>query len=570
MRIETTALDIQPEITQNHLELKSAAELRQKIAIIGAAENTWASTVFNALRQRTTNDFYFEELQHFCNVESRTNLEGCVYIPRFADQDGLTPDLSEAESLFRFLAKFDQFRLVLLSSSLVYGTGPGRQSFATEEYSTPGNGDKHICDQWNSLEKFAQRYLANKARLTILRPVTVVPSPTFFHRALSSRLVRTLPGHDPAMQFLSLDDLAEAIACALKSDSGGIFNIASEKVVPLHAAVHITGSHRLPIPRTLRRLTKRSEVLDYLRYPWTVATGKAKKELGFVASTSSVAALAALRNKSSEDFAGKIEFDEFGMDKNYIRFYGKTLFKFLSDFYWRIELKGLEHVPREGRGVLVGMHRGFMPWDGVMAFHLLVRETGRYPRFLTHPALLKFPFLANFMIKLGGVVASQQSADRVLESNELLGIFPEGIHGAFTSYRRAYKLQEFGRDAFVKMALRNKAPIVPFVTVGSVEIFPILGKIKSRQWTRYTGWPFIPLTPTFPLLPVPLPSKWHTQFLSPIHIEKQYPPEAEHDRRVVKAISLEVRRSMQAAIDEMLSRRRSIFRGSIFEPEAGV
>ena len=570
MRLVAPALDIQPEITQNHLGLKSAADGRHKVAIIGAAENTWASSIFNALRRRATDEFCFEELHHFCNTASRTNLEGCVYIPRFADHDDLTPDLSEAEHLFEYLAKLDQFKFVLLSSALVYGTGPGRQSFATEEYSTPGNGSKHICDQWNSLEKLAHRYLTNKARLTILRPVTVVPSPTFLGRVLFSRLVHTLPGHDPAMQFLSLNDLAEAIACSLKRDAAGVFNIAPRNVVPLHAAVRIAGGHRLPVPRTLRRLTKHSEVLHYLRYPWTVSTEKAEKELGFVASTSSAETLAALRKKGAQDFSEKPEFDEFGMDKNYIRFYGKTLFRFLSDFYWRIEATGLENVPREGRGVLVGIHRGFMPWDGVMALHLLVKKTGRYPRFLTHPGLLKFPFLANFMTRLGGVIASQQSADRLLESNELLGIFPEGIHGAFTSYRQAYKLQEFGRDAFVKMALRNQAPIVPFVTVGSAEIFPILGKIKSRLWTRYTDWPCIPLTPTFPLLPVPLPSKWHTQFLAPIHIEREYPPEAELDRRVVKAISLAVRTRMQAAINQMLGRRRSIFFGSIFGPEAGL
>src|SRR5215510_2784484 len=570
MRLGAPALDNQPEMSQNQLGLKSAAQGIQRIVIIRAAENTWASAVFNAVRQRTTDEFYFEELHQFGNAEGRTNFGDCVYIPRFADDDGLTPDLSEAENLFRFLAKFDQFKFVLLSSALVYGTGPGRQSLATEEYSTPGNGNKHICDQWNSLEKLAHRYLADKTRLTILRPVTVVPSATFFGRVLSSRLVHTLPGHDPAMQFLSLNDLADAVACALKRKATGVFNIAPQNVAPLHAAVRIAGGHRLPVPRTLRRLTRRSDVLDYLRYPWTVSTEKAKKELGFVASMSSAAALAALRKKSPQDSSEKIEFDEFGMDKKYIRFYGTTLFRFLSDFYWRIEARGLEHVPREGRGVLVGMHRGFMPWDGVMALHLLVKKTGRYPRFLTHPGLLKFPFLANSMTKLGRVIASQQSADRVLQSNELVGMFPEGIHGAFTSYRQAYKLQEFGRDAFVKMALRNQAPIVPFVTVGSAEIFPILGKIKSRLWTRYTDWPCIPLTPTFPLLPVPLPSKWHTRFLAPIHIEKEYPPEAEHDRRAVKAISLEVRTRMQAAISEMLGRRRSIFFGSIFEPEAGV
>jgi 1-acyl-sn-glycerol-3-phosphate acyltransferase len=202
-----------------------------------------------------------------------------------------------------------------------------------------------------------------------------------------------------------------------------------------------------------------------------------------------------------------------------------------------------------------------------MALYLLVQRIGRFPRFLIHPGLLKFPFLANFMTKLGGVIACQASADRILESDELLGVFPEGIEGAFTPYRDAYKLQSFGRNAFVKMALLHRAPIIPFVTVGSAEIFPILGKIESKFWQRYAEWPFIPLTPTFPLLPLPLPAKWHTVFLPPLHVEKIYAPEAARDRAVVKAISLEVRTRMQQAIDEMLGRRRSIFWGSVFKPE---
>jgi 1-acyl-sn-glycerol-3-phosphate acyltransferase len=363
--------------------------------------------------------------------------------------------------------------------------------------------------------------------------------------------------------------LAEAVDCAIEQEQRGIFNVAPDTVVPLHAAIRIIGSHRMAIPRTLQRLANRSEILDYFRYSWTVSNEKTRKELGFTPGRSSAGTLREFRGRNGQHPLPDLQFDDFGMDRNYIRSYGKTLFRFLSDYYWRIEERGLEYVPREGRGVLVGMHRGFMPWDGVMALHLLVKKTGRYPRFLTHPGLLKFPFLANFMTKLGGVVASQQSADSVLQRDELLGVFPEGIHGAFSFYKQAYQLREFGRDAFVKMALRNRAPIVPFVTVGSAEIFPILGKIKSRLWTRYTDWPCLPLTPTFPLLPLPLPSKWHTQFLSPIHVEKEYPPEAERSRSVVKAISLDVRARMQQALNEMLGRRHSIFFGSIFEPQAG-
>jgi hypothetical protein len=69
-------------------------------------------------------------------------------------------------------------------------------------------------------------------------------------------------------------------------------------------------------------------------------------------------------------------------------------------------------------------------------------------------------------------------------------------------------------------------------------------------------------------VPFPLPSKWHTQFLEPLHVEQHYPPEAAHDAAIVRAISQEVRTRMQDAIDDMLRRRKSIFFGSIFEHEA--
>lgn len=161
-------------------------------------------------------------------------------------------------------------------------------------------------------------------------------------------------------------------------------------------------------------------------------------------------------------------------------------------------------------------------------------------------------------------MACQENAQRILESDELLGVFPEGIQGAFVRYSEAYQIHGFHRDAFVKMALRHRAPIIPFVTVGSAEIFPVLGKLKSRLWTKYSEWPAFPITPTFPLIPVPLPSKWHTRFLPAMHIESDYPPSAAANASVVRAISREVRSRMQNAIDEMLQQRRSIFFGSIF------
>jgi 1-acyl-sn-glycerol-3-phosphate acyltransferase len=541
-----------------------------RVAILRGETNILATSLFDELQAETRGQASLNTVEDLCRKPLSQDTDRFLYIPSLVDEDGMIPDLAEAGRVFQSLARAGPGRVVVLSSALVYGTGPGRPALVNEEYSEPGKKGRAISQSWRVLEAQALHHLNSQMKATILRPVTVVPSQALLSRLLSRRWVLTLPGHDPNLQLLSAKDLAQAISRALSQDRPGIYNVAPDQVVPLHTAIRIVRSNRVPVPRTLIRLRKGSETLDYLRYPWTVSNQKIKKELGFVPTKTSLMALLDTRGHKKH-FLTQQEAapDDFGMDRIYIDLYGRTFFKFLCDYYWRTEVKGLEHVPRSGRAVLVGMHRGFMPWDGVMALHLIAQRINRYPRFLIHPSLVKFPFLANFMTKLGGVVACQESADRILESDELLGIFPEGIQGAFTPYREAYKLQAFGRNAFVKMALQHRAPIVPFVTVGSAEIFPILGRIKSKTLNRYTEWPYVPITPTFPILPLPLPAKWHTLFLPPIHVEEIYPAEAANVRSVIKAISLEVKTKMQRAVDEMLSRRRSIFWGSVFEPEGG-
>jgi len=538
-----------------------------RIATLSRKDNTLANHLMVALEPESGG--YSDGVSPYDGHEHDRDAESItyLYVPSLTDREGMIPDLVDAGNAFRCLDQNANGRLIVLSSALIYGTGPGRPAWVTEDYIAPRQRTHSIAQRWQELEMLALRHHSNTFAVTILRPVTIVPSQAWLSRLLHRRFVLTLPGYDPNLQLLSLSDLAQAIRCVLSHRRPGIFNISPDRAVPMHTAIRIAGSDRIPVPRTLLRLAKRSDTLEYLRYSWTISNQKIKQELGFSPAKTSLMTLLEARDRSSNLTTPEPHFDEFGMDPSYIRFYGKTLFKFLCDYYWRIEEIGLENVPERGRGMLVGMHRGFMPWDGVMALHLLARKTGRYPRFLIHPGLLKFPFLANFMTKLGGVVACQESAERILSSDELLGIFPEGIQGAFTRYRDAYTLQSFGRDAFVKMALQHRAPIIPFVTVGSAEILPILGKIESKWWNRYTDWPCIPVTPTFPFLPIPLPSKWHTRFLPPIHVERVYPPEAAYDRVVVKAISREVRANMQHAIDKMLATRRSVFFGSVFESE---
>jgi 1-acyl-sn-glycerol-3-phosphate acyltransferase/nucleoside-diphosphate-sugar epimerase len=491
--------------------------------------------------------------------------EAVVYRPRLARGSDTWPDLAEAESFFNAcraaaLRSGGLTRLVLLSSSLAIDPSHYNPGFVAEARRQAGRNP--IAYAWLVVEALAKARLPGWERIVLrVAPVISRDGSDFFSRLLRRRAAVVPAGYDPPLQLLSPSDLAGAVLCALERGAGltGIFHVAPAGTVPVRGALRLAGVRRVPLGGALRR----SEELDYLRHNWTVSGRRIREELGFVPEKTSAAAILEELGRRGEAESVRA-FDDFGQDPSYIAAYGRTLFRFLHDAYWRIEHQGLENVPREGPAVLTGIHRGFMPWDGVMALHLIARELGRMPRFLIHPCLIKFPFLANYMTKLGGIPACQENADWVLGRGEIVGMFPEGIHGAFTMYRDAYRLGKFGRDEYVKMALRHRAPIVPFVTVGSAEIYPILARIDSRLVRRVMEWPFLPLTPTFPLPGLPLPAKWHTRFLEPIPVGEMHPPEAADDPAVVRALSAEVRRRMEEAIQGMLARRQSIFFGSVF------
>jgi 1-acyl-sn-glycerol-3-phosphate acyltransferase/nucleoside-diphosphate-sugar epimerase len=515
------------------------------------------------------------------------DIDTVVYAPPPGRYRRRSVDLEDAESVFQQCARARIKKFVLLSSAMIYGASPHNPGFISEAHVIPRSDKKRISKDWLDLEALAAAYMGELSgtniELNILRSCAVLApgSDDYFSELFRKTLAFVLPGHDPTIQLLSPIDLAGVVSAVVANRAGGVFNVAPDGVITLRAALRLSEASRLPIARTIQRMARRLglahpiEQLDYIRYSWTISNRKAKRELKWIPCRSSVEALRDFRIAEAGHVTShqlpSLEFDDYGMDKRYIELYGRRMFKFLHDYYWRVEVKDVHYVPRSGRAVLVGVHRGFMPWDAVMALHLIVRDVGRYVRFLIHPGLIKFPCLFNFHTKLGGIIACQENADFVLKHDEIVGIFPEGIKGAFLHYRDAYKLTKFGRDEFVKIALRHRAPIVPFVTVGSAEIFPILKKVNWAWWKRNTEWPTFPITPTWPFVgAIPLPSKWHTQFLEPLHVEDRYPPEAADDAEVVSAISQEVRRRMEQAIGEMLRRRQSIFFGSIFEEEPSL
>lgn len=497
-----------------------------------------------------------------------------VFLPAARAAPGAGPDLGQARRALFACRDAGVTRLVLVSSAEVYGASPRNPGLIGESRPIGRDAKNAISSAWLELEAAARELLPPPVTLTILRacPVPMRGRDDYFSRLFRGELAFTLSGHDPSLQLLHPDDLASAIICALERSRGGLYNVAPDGVIPLQVALSRTASARVPLPHELQRQGRRLlsvmgigdpiDQLAYIRYSFTISNQKIKRELGFVPTRSSAQTLAELCGAQGADTGPPVlpgEFDDFGLDKDYVATSGQWLFDFMARHYWRIDIEGLEHVPATGKGVLCGMHRGLVAWDGVMVLHLLAERMNRFPRFLVHPTAFQFPFMFDFATKLGGLVACQENADYVLEHGELLGIFPEGIRGVFSLYHEAYQLRKFGRNDFVKIALRHAAPIIPFVILGSAETYPILGKIEWSWLARKTEWPFFPITPTlFPLMPAPLPVKWCIRFLPPLELP-DHPPEAAKNASLVRSISDQVKKQMEEAINELAARRKSLF-----------
>jgi len=253
--------------------------------------------------------------------------------------------------------------------------------------------------------------------------------------------------------------------------------------------------------------------------------------------------------------------DEWGFDEGFADLV-EPFFGFLYDRWWRVKVEGAERVPAHGRALLASNHAGILPWDATMISLALLREhpLPRHPRFLVLNWAFDLPWISVFMRKVGGVVASPYNALRLLEQDQLVAVFPEGVKGTGKPFAERYRLQRFGRGGFVEIALRAGAPIVPVAVVGSEEIYPKLGDVPPLA--RLIGAPFFPVTPTFPWLGplgvVPLPSKWRIEFCDPIDTA-HYGPEAATDRGLVLELTEQVRETVQQALLTNLVRRGPAF-----------
>lgn len=218
--------------------------------------------------------------------------------------------------------------------------------------------------------------------------------------------------------------------------------------------------------------------------------------------------------------------------------------------YFRLEVEGIENIPKKGRALISPNHSGVTALDAVMIGNEIFRARHRTLRILAHPLWFIGPNIRVLARRIGLEEADKEKGVSLLKKGELILIFPEGAQGNFKPTAERYHLQEFKRG-FVRMAMATKSSIIPTVVIGAEETNINLSSISVSKYLKGT---VIPL----PLNVLPLPAKWKIIFLPPISMKK-YSIKDAGNSELVHSISNQVQALIQSRINDELKKRDWIY-----------
>jgi len=198
-------------------------------------------------------------------------------------------------------------RIVLMSSSTVYGAHPDNGEMLTEDAPLRPPAGFNYAEDKARAEWFYRNYAAHRrqSQVSVLRGCVVMGPmvDNFITQALNKPFLLGVGQDDPEMQFVHEQDLTQILWRFVSESHPGVFNVAGPGTVAWSSVVRM-GKKRLlrfsaRTAYALTNLSWRLHVqndapgvgLDYVRWPWTVSTDRLQKELGYTFKHSSMAAM---------------------------------------------------------------------------------------------------------------------------------------------------------------------------------------------------------------------------------------------------------------------------------------
>jgi 1-acyl-sn-glycerol-3-phosphate acyltransferase len=251
------------------------------------------------------------------------------------------------------------------------------------------------------------------------------------------------------------------------------------------------------------------------------------------------------------------------------------IWEWLYRYYFRVQTEGWHHIPPAGKMLVVGSHNGgsASPDTSMFMYDWFCRfGYERLAYGLMHPIAWRVPGVARLAAEVGAIIAHPKPAIQALRRDAAVLVYPGGAEDMFRPYSMRDRIYFAGRKGFIKLALREEAPIIPIISHGAHDTLIILADFyeQARQLHEW-GFlqPFNPEIGVFPIylglpwglgigpLPnIPLPVQIHTRVCAPIVFER-YGREAACDRDYVDTCYETVRTQMQKELDDLIDRINS-------------
>jgi 1-acyl-sn-glycerol-3-phosphate acyltransferase len=240
--------------------------------------------------------------------------------------------------------------------------------------------------------------------------------------------------------------------------------------------------------------------------------------------------------------------DPFGVSKADLRLWCMAVGAFYR-WYFSVRTRGIEHVPARGRAMLVGNHSGGIAIDAAMVVVSCMFEMNppRLAQGMAEKFINRVPFLGEWAARTGHLTGLPEHAERLLEDDRLLLVFPEGARGTAKLFKERNTLVDFG-SGFVRLALKTRSPIVPVAVLGGGEAFPTVA--NSYKLGQAFGLPYVPIVAYG--LPVVLPAKIEIEYAPAMHFEGT----GNEDDEVVHGYVDQVKEVIAGMIETGARRRR--------------
>jgi 1-acyl-sn-glycerol-3-phosphate acyltransferase len=224
-------------------------------------------------------------------------------------------------------------------------------------------------------------------------------------------------------------------------------------------------------------------------------------------------------------------------------------------------VEGTEHLPRDGRCLLVGNHtQGGM--EVLLISHFVRRAIGTQVRPLAERGMGKIrgPF-GDVAAAYGAIVGSPENALELMRQDQTILVFPGGGREIAKFKGEENTVNWRGRSGFARVAIAGGYPIVPVGLVGSDEMYHSLlsrdsrwGRISLAASEMLTGREDMPMPLMHGIGPtlIPRPQRMYLRFGIPVTTTK---PAGVSDDDWVATVKHTTQTSLETILSDLLKIR---------------